>query len=333
MIQDGILRRVEGTVLHGDNVKCLERLEPASCTAMVTDPPAGIPSLNLDFEQSFGPAYCRSLSRTFKAARRVLVPGAACVIWSYPNTFGWLQLALHSAGFEVRLVIPWMNAEGRRASKTSLAPGCEFWIVARAPGPPRPLFLSRWKEAMLEGREPRALVLGSGVGKAVDQLVGRRKSGALTGRRSSDKHRHIYGRMKGHAVEAPRAATDGGPSRFFLDEHRLLAVYGPRCRHVHRVLYPGGPRTDFPTPKAPALMVPLVDLTSGVVGVDAEPGRVLDPWCGSGGTATAAMVLGHDFVGIDRAEKAVADTRARLEWLQASGRPDVHVDDAGPRLS
>lgn len=306
-----------GTVHHGDNVAVLRELPPQSCTAMVTDPPAGIATLGLDFERSLGPAYSRSLLRTFKEARRVLQPGALCVVWSYPLTLGWMQLALINAGLELTAIVPWINAEGRRPTKGSLAPGCEFWIVARTPGPRRPLYLTRWRVGMFEGREPRGLVLGCGVGPAIDRLVGRRKSGAFSGDRNADQRRNLYGRFAGASSGKPREGTDGGPSRFFAHEGRLLAAYGPRCRHSHRELYPGGPRTELPTPKATALMVPLVDLTSGVVGVDAEPGRVLDPWCGSGSVAAAALLLGHEFIGIDNNVQAVADTQARLDWLQA----------------
>ena len=197
-----------GAVHHGDNVAVLRELPRHSCTAMVTDPPGGIATLGLDFERSLGPAYSRSLLRTFKAARRVLQPGALCVVWSYPLTLGWMQLALINAGLELTAIVPWINAEGRRPTKGSLAPGCEFWIVARTPGPRRPLYLARWRVGMFEGREPRGLVLGCGVGPAIDRLVrvGECGRGGAAARARIHRHRQQCASGCRYAGEARLAA-------------------------------------------------------------------------------------------------------------------------------
>lgn len=267
------------------------------------------------FERHEGAAYCREIGRTLKAAKRVLMPGSWVVLWTYPVTQMWVCLALDVQGYDIVARIPWFNAESKPASPGLLASGCEEFILARVPGPPRPLYLSRWKSACSGGRHPRTVVMGTGFGAAIDALVGRRPSGAFSGKRSSDKHRNTYGAFKGTTQERPITASDGGPARFFPNGDTLLTVYGPRARHVHRELYPGGPHTHHPSPKSPGLWVPLADLACGIANFDATPGNIIDPWFGSGSSATAAMALGHSITGIDMDPQWTAEAQVRLDHL------------------
>jgi len=115
-------------------------------------------------------------------------------------------------------------------------------------------------------------------------------------RRPADKPggRHCYGASK--ASPANIAASDGGPSRYFLNEDQLLAVYAARARHRHRALGPNGPQSAHPTPKSRDLIMPLLDL---VAGPEAPDGPVIDIFAGTATTGECALLLGRDFVGIE----------------------------------
>lgn len=286
----------EGWALHvGDCRRILPQLPEASCAAGVWDPPSGMGFMGLDWDLARSEIFAAFLAECFAPARRVLVPGAWTLTWAYAPTSHWTAVALERAGYTIETKIPWINAEAKPqpARLGRLAPGHEEWILAKTPGPRRPLSMRMWRDAT-GGRHPRALLLGRAGAETLDAVVGRRRSGALTGERRADKARHAYGPSK--ASPASIAASDGGPSRYFVCEEQLLAVYGPRARHRHRELGPGGPQSEHPTPKSPGLLVPLVDL---VAGEEAHEGPILDIFAGTGATGEAAMGLGRAFVGVE----------------------------------
>lgn len=280
----------------GDCRQILPTMQSASAAAGVWDPPSGLGFMGLDWDLRTAQAYEAFLIECFVAALRVLQAGAWVAVWAHPKTSHWVGTALEKAGYIIESKCPWINAEGRpqTAIQGCLAAGHEEWIIARKPGPRRPLSLRLWQDAM-GGRHPRALILGRGAGAVLDAVVGRRKSGAMR-RRPGDKAggRHCYGASK--ASPASIVASDGGPSRYFMGEEQLLAVYAARARHRHRALGPGGETSEHPTPKSTELILPLVDL---VAGPDAPDGPVLDIFAGTGTTGECALTLGREFVGIE----------------------------------
>lgn len=306
--------------LHiGDCRTVLPQLPQHSAAAGVWDPPSGLGFMGLDWDLTRSEVFAGMLGECFRAALWVLQPGAWVVVWAHPATSHWTAVALERAGYTIETKIPWINAEAQpqpwRVGR--LAPGHEEWILARAPGPRRPLSMGMWRDAC-GGRHPRGLIIGRAAGSILDAVVGRRKSGAFSGVRSSDKHRNTYGAHKGGQIEKPIVASDGGPSRFFVPEGQLLAVYGPRARHLkHRQLGPGGPETLHPTAKSVELLLPLVDL---VAGEHCPPGPVLDIFAGSGSTGEAALVLGRAFVGVELGDdpRWPVETRTRLERVTAA---------------
>jgi hypothetical protein len=220
-------------------------------------------------------------------------------------------VALELSGFEIVTNILHINPEAKPASPGLPAPGHEVWILARTPGPVVPLNVRAWTVE----RHPRTVVLGSGFSKSLNALIGTRKSGAFSGKRSTDKHRNTYGAFKGtSAADAPRAASLGGPSRYFPSAEDLITLYAPRARHSHRALFPGGPRSEHPTPKSLGLVLPLLDLITGCA---PEPhGLVVDPFMGSGSTGAAATILDLGFWGCDSDPACVAEARLRMQhWV------------------
>lgn len=305
--------------LHiGDCREVCATLPPASAVAGVYDPPSGMGFMGLDWDLPEAEAFAAMLAECFRASLRVLIPGAWVAVWAHPQTSHWTAIALCHGGFTVEMKIPWINGEAKpQPWRTGrLAPGHEEWILARAPGPRMPLSLRLWRDAT-GGRHPRALVLGQAAAAILDAVLGRRRSGAMT-RRAGDKpgRRSTYGANK--ASPAAVSASDGGPSRYFPLEQQLLAVYGPRARHCHRDLGPGGPRSEHPTPKAPDLLLPIVDLVAGELAPPDLP--VLDIFAGTGAVGEAALLLGRGYVGVElgRDPRWPVEARTRLERVSAA---------------
>ena len=300
------------TLVTGDSADELKRLPTASAVAIFEDPPSGMNFMDLTWDAARGFLFCESLRPAFAEARRVLKPGRWSLTWAHPKTSHWTAVALELSGFEIVTSILHLNPEAKPASPGMLAPGHEVWILARAPGPVVPLNVRAWTVE----RHPRTVVLGSGYSKALDALIGARKSGAFSGKRNTDKHRNTYGAFKGtSAAETPRAASLGGPSRFFPSADDLITLYAPRARHSHRALYPGGPRSEHPTPKSLGLVLPLLDLITGCA---PEPhGLVVDPFMGSGSTGAAAAILGLDFYGCDSDPACAIEAEQRLAYWSA----------------
>ena len=296
----------------GDSASELKRLPTASAVAIFQDPPSGLHMMNLAWDAARGPAFCESLKPVFAECRRVLKPGHWSLTWAHPRTAHWTAVALELGGFEIVTSIIHLNPEAKPASPGLLAPGHEVWILARVPGPVVPLNVRAWSVS----RHPRTVVIGNGFARALDALIGSRKSGAYSGKRGMDKDRNTYGAFKGtQAGETPRAASLGGPSRYFPSADDLITLYAPRARHSHRALYPEGPRSEHPTPKSLGLVLPLLDLITGCA---PEPnGLVVDPFMGSGSTGAAAAILDLNFWGCDSDPACAIEAEQRLAYWSA----------------
>lgn len=71
------------------------------------------------------------------------------------------------------------------------------------------------------------------------------------------------------------------------------------------------PENNNPHPAPFPLWLPARVIIS-VLGTE-TPGVVLDPYVGSGTTAVAAKLLGHEYIGIDRSESYLSYARERLK--------------------
>lgn len=307
------------TLINGDSAEALASLPAHSVRAVVDDPPAGMNLMGLDWERVTGIDFAKDLARVFAEERRVLKPGHWSLTWAHPQTSHWTAVARELSGFELVTKIVHLNAEAKSpAPGKFLAPGHEEWILARAPGPPQPLNIRLWTVE----RHPRTVILGNGYDKAIDRVIGVRKSGAFSGKRNTDKHRNTFGKFRGTPeTETPREASVGGASRYFPREDDLFMVYAPRGRRCHRELFPGGPESVHPTKKSMRLLLPLLDLVTGALPPDTD-GPVVDAFMGSGTTGAACAVLGLDFWGCDKKVESVEEARQSLEfWSQASAEP------------
>jgi len=95
-------------ILVGDCLEVMAGLEPASFSAIVTDPPYEIGILGKEWDSSgvaFDPA-------TWRAAARLLKPGGHLIAFGAPRTFHRLFVALEDAGLELRDCLAWFYANG-----------------------------------------------------------------------------------------------------------------------------------------------------------------------------------------------------------------------------
>ena len=173
------------TLLHGD---CLDLLAvyqatPARCPfdVVLTDPPGAKNMAKWDTERGGRDMWVAWLAARLAATLSCSRPGAWLCCWAHPSTTGWTQRAIEDAGWIIFDRVIHLNAQGRAATSTRLAPGCEDWWLAYAPGTPSPLRLddlptvaTTWRR-----RHPRNVVMDGEVAAALDVAAGSRKSGSI----------------------------------------------------------------------------------------------------------------------------------------------------------
>lgn len=151
-------------LLPGDMREVMASLEPESVDSCVCDPPYHLTSIVKRFGKEgsapaqFGTdgAFARASrgfmgkewdggeiafeSETWAAVYRVLKPGAHLLAFGAPKNFGFMQVAIAKAGFEMRDVLAWIFGSGFPKSHnagngwgTSLKPAFEPIIMARKP--------------------------------------------------------------------------------------------------------------------------------------------------------------------------------------------------------
>ncbi len=101
--------------LHlGDSLEILKSLPSNSIDALVTDPPAGIGLLGLDWDKDKGgrDEWIKWLSEIMTECRRVMKPGAHGFVWAIPRTSHWTGMALENAGFQVKDIVTHVFGSG-----------------------------------------------------------------------------------------------------------------------------------------------------------------------------------------------------------------------------
>lgn len=151
---------------NDDCLNVLKKLPDNSVDSLVTDPPAGISFMGLEFDSDKGgrTQWIAWLSEIMSECVRVLKPGAHGLVWALPKTSHWTGTALEDAGFEVKDVITHLFGSGFPKSLnigkaidkklgvekittiplseeakqwdgfgTQLKPAVEFWFLVRKP--------------------------------------------------------------------------------------------------------------------------------------------------------------------------------------------------------
>lgn len=294
----------------GNAIEQLEKLEPESFDACVTDPPYALTMA--DWDGRYSPReYQRFCWLWALAVRHALKPGAFLLSFGSPRTAHRQISGIEDAGFEILDSISWLCASRKPASRTRLKPAGELICVAQKPGPGA-LNIDACKLA--SGRWPPNVVLDEGAATLLDAQSGILKSGSAPGglHRHTDKHRHAYSRFRGQVTEEdPTYGDAGGASRFFYCARAAPAERNAGCEDLYWDLAGDDPRL---VTRAEWAVLPEADQGHGNVHPTCKPialmrwlvrlavppgGSILDPFCGSGSTGVAAKLEGHNFVGID----------------------------------
>lgn len=100
--------------LKGDSLEVLKTLSSNSIDSLITDPPAGIGLLGLDWDKNKGgkQEWINWLSSVMRECHRVMKPGAHGFVWAIPRTSHWTATALEDAGFQVKDVITHIFGSG-----------------------------------------------------------------------------------------------------------------------------------------------------------------------------------------------------------------------------
>jgi DNA modification methylase len=159
------------TLLHGDCIEVMAGLEADSVDAVVTDPPYGLEFMGKSWDSfatekrkpeltptgeghstSAGPFLAHAVNKyvagaPFQAwceqwgreALRVTKPGGYLLAFGGTRTHHRLVCALEDAGWIIRDELDWIYASGFPKGKANLKPAHEPIVLARKPGPLRPL--------------------------------------------------------------------------------------------------------------------------------------------------------------------------------------------------
>lgn len=99
---------------QGDSIEILKTIPSNSVDSLVTDPPAGIGLLGLDWDKDKGGRHqwIKWMSEIMTECHRILKPGAHGFVWAIPRTSHWTAMALEDSGFQVKDVITHLFGSG-----------------------------------------------------------------------------------------------------------------------------------------------------------------------------------------------------------------------------
>lgn len=130
---DVIEGRARWCVVEGDSADVLAALPPASCAALVTDPPAGIGFMGREWDKDRGgrAQWVAWLAGVLGLARVAVRPGGRAFVWALPRTTHWTGCAVEDAGWSVETVVTHLFGTGWPKGKGQLKPSSEHWYLAR----------------------------------------------------------------------------------------------------------------------------------------------------------------------------------------------------------
>jgi len=99
---------------NGDSLEILKSFPENSFDSLVTDPPAGIGLMGLEWDKDKGgrDQWIQWMSSIMSECYRVLKPGAFGFVWAIPRTSHWTAMALENSGFYIKDVVVHLFGNG-----------------------------------------------------------------------------------------------------------------------------------------------------------------------------------------------------------------------------
>ena len=129
----------------GDCLDIMPTLDAESIDAIVTDPPYGLAFMGKHWDHGL-PG-----SDFWREALRVARPGAYLLAFGGTRTVHRLACAIEDAGWIIRDMLVWGYASGFPKGRANLKPAWEPIVMARKPGPLRPLDIDGCRIEMTTG--------------------------------------------------------------------------------------------------------------------------------------------------------------------------------------
>jgi site-specific DNA-methyltransferase (adenine-specific) len=275
---------------------------------------------------------------TWRLAYDLLEPGGMLAAFGGSRTHHRIMCAIEDAGFEIRDVCLWLHSQGFPKSKALLKPSYEPIILARKPGPLRPLAIDACRvgtgDDRTSGGNPSRADFSAGWGMASTQratggrwpsnilhdgspevLAAFARFGELRARgnklpetQGSTAGQNVFGKFARRQVE-PDPGDAGTAARFYpalgFGADELRFCYAAKASRKER----GG--TTHPTTKPVSVVSWLVRL------INPPGGTVLDCFSGSGTTGVACLREGFDCVLIEKEAEYVEMIKSRLRQERA----------------
>jgi site-specific DNA-methyltransferase (adenine-specific) len=349
-------------ILHGDCIQVMAAMAAAGRTvqSIVTDPPYHLTQVAVDWSaykvdpnnpkkgatgngaskrgfmgKNWDGGDIAFRPETWRLAYDLLAPGGMMACFGGSRTHHRLMCAIEDAGFEIRDVCMYIFGSGFPKSRSLLKPAYEPIVLARKPGPLRPLNIDACRVGTDEVKEPTALRNGgiwSSDGQRSERHNGSGTSNpagrwppnilhdgspevlgafAAFGERKTGDIKPYTSKSNGYeggwGLDRPSVhqGDTGSAARFFpalgYEADDLRFMYCAKASRRER-----GEGNTHNTVKPLNLMRWLVRL------ITPPGGTVLDCFAGSGTTGLACQREGFDCVLVEREADYVAMARKRL---------------------
>jgi len=292
----------------GDCLDKLKEIPDNSVDSIVTDPPYGLKFMSKKWD------YDVPSVEVWTECLRVLKPGGHLLSFSGSRTYHRMAVRIEDAGFEIRDQIMWIYGSGFPKGKAQLKPAHEPIVMARKPGPIKPLNIDDCRIEYKDDKPHSVSTIRENEGNSwnkdyirtqdwVPNEIGRYPSNLIIDEEIDEIWKKYF-----YSPKASKKDRDEG-----LDEFKEHKIYENTSSDNHSfshlgVAYKCVRKNNHPTVKPTQLMYYLIKL------VTPKGGVVLDPFMGSGSTGKAAVRGGFNFIGIEKEEEYIKISEARIEY-------------------
>lgn len=327
------------TLILGDSLIELAKLEPNSIDAVVTDPPYGLSFMGKKWD------YDVPSVEIWREVIRVMKPGAHLLSFGGTRTYHRMVVAIEEAGFEIRDQLQWLFGSGFPKSHnigegrgTALKPANEPIVLARKPLSEKTVAANvlKWGTGALNIDASRIEGVPPSVPQPAFNTTGEIYNMKTGEGRNGTMSNSTQGRWPANLLLDERAAESlGEPSRFFYiakasKRERNAGLEG-MPEKAKQTLNSYGDQTKFECPDGASRVgnkgtlvganhhptVKPIKLMEYLCRLITPPGGViLDPFMGSGSTGVAAKNLGFKFIGIEMNAEYLEISKRRIKHME-----------------